>query len=385
MAYCPYCGAIVKEEEQFCVSCGKALPDDLFERQQGKKKFNRWWLLPITSFLVSMIVMICVYFYTTYDNKMALKAYDEGVELALSGKYSDAKNYFEEALNRNQHLKAAIHNAQFMDIALSIQNKLAKAQELLENHSFQEALKLTKEGEELLKNYDGLVVDELLNRLINLNNEIHTKELKFKLSQKPTIQDLQLLLWQAETIQTDEAKAITEDIRNRIIDYTYTTANEILKMNQYSDAINIIENGLRFAPNSEKLLSLKTTVEKEKIAFETEQQQRIQQAMDAWEKEYEKNKHDAVEIISIKSSKDKFGDLVVEGVIKSTATVPIYSISVEYNLYNEDDELVGSNIVYTYPDTLYPDEEGKFEFTHYDIDENLTAKIIKVQWFLDSP
>ncbi len=385
MAYCPYCGTVVKEEEQYCIHCGKALPKDYAERTVPVRKRNRWWFLPIGTATVFVLLFIGLYVYSNYEKDRALSAYNEGVQLAKDGKFEQAKETFETALDKDKALRPAAQNAQFMDIALSIQEKLSSAKVLLEEQSFQSALSLLDEAEQQLKNYDGFLVDNLLNRILTLNSQIQMEELKYKLNQKPTIQELKILLWESETIQTEEAKELTNDIRDRIVDYTYTTANESMKAKQYLDAIEIVEEGLRYAPNNEKLDSLKTTIEKEKVAFETEQQQRIQQAMDAAEQEYERNKNNAVEVISIETAKDEYGDLVVNGVIKSVATVPIYSISVEYNLVDLDGEVVESNVVFTYPDTLYPDEEGKFEFTHYDIDKELLAEIVKVQWFLDSP
>ncbi|WP_228550122.1 zinc ribbon domain-containing protein [Salinibacillus xinjiangensis] len=335
--------------------------------------------------LVSILLLIGFYFLLSYQENKAIDTYYNGENMALEGKFQQAKDLFSEALDKKENFSAARQNVQFMDIAISIQNQLHSANNLMQEEAYVQALTITKNAEEELQNYDGKVVNKLLNKLIDKRNEIKTEELKFNLNQDPSIEDLKVLLWQAESIQNEEAKSITKDIRTRLVNFTYTKANESLKLRQFSDAMTIIEDGLRYAPESEKLNSLKTTIEKEKVAFETEQQKRISQAMDAAEKEHQLNKNDAIEIVSISSSMDEFGDLIVKGKLKSVATVPIYSVSVSYQLVNEDDEVVESNEVYTYPDTLYPDEEGNFEFTHYEIDQEYKAKIDKIQWFLESP
>ncbi len=386
MNYCPYCGTPVKDEELFCIHCGKELPKDIGERNQNKKRwFNKWWFLPIGSILLLLIVFIGLHFFQMSEEEKAIQAYEKGVELALNKDFSQAKQSFKEALDNRKNFKAATHNYQFMDIAISIDEMLNSAEVLMKEQSFQPGLTLIEDAENLLNNYDGELVDLLLHSIVELRNDIQTKELHYKLEQKPSIEELKILLWQAESIQTNEAKGLTNDIRNRIVDYTYSTANEFLQQNQYSDAIAIVNDGLRYATNNEKLESLKRTIEKEKVAFETEQEQRIQQAMDAAEQEQERNENDAIEIISIQSKLDEYGDLIVSGAIKSVATVPIYSISIEYNLLDENEDPVDTNTVFTYPDMLYPNEEGKFEFTHYGMKEELHAEIVKVQWFLDSP
>ncbi|SET92959.1 hypothetical protein SAMN05421676_11145 [Salinibacillus kushneri] len=385
MAHCPFCGTEVKQEEEYCINCGKPLPNDLNERMSKNQGFNKWWFVPISGLFLAIIVFIGFYFFLSYQENQAVEAYEKAEKIAVEGNFQQAKNLFKEAKEHKSYFPAAVQNAQFMDIALSIQNQIQSANKLMDEKAYQQGLKITKQAEEDLQNYNGEVVDKLLEQLVKTRNEIKTAELKNKLSQDPAIDDLKLLLWQAESIQTDEAKSMAKEIRTRLVDFTYSTANESLKLKQFSDAMAIIEDGLRYAPENEKLQSLKTTIEKEKVAFETEQQKRIEQAISAAEQEHELNKNDAIEMVSIKSKKDEFGDLVVTGTLKSVATVPIYSVSVSYNLLNGDGEVVESNEVYVYPDTLYPDEEGHFEFTHYEVKEELKAEVDQVKWFLDSP
>ncbi|MBB6454833.1 tetratricopeptide (TPR) repeat protein [Salirhabdus euzebyi] len=385
MAHCPYCGTEVKNEELYCIKCGKELPKDLEERTARTKGFNKWWFLPLSIMVLFGLIFLSTFLLSNYKLNKAIEAYEKGEQLAYSGKFKQAKDFFNEAIELKSQFKAATHGSQFMDIAISIQDQLTSANKLTEEEDFQQALTITKQAEESIKNYNGEVVNELLNQILQKRNQIKTEELKFRLEQKPSIQDLKILLWQAETIQNEEAEEITEEIRDRLVDFTFSKANEFLKLKQFSDAITTIKDGLRFAPDSEKLKSLKTTVEKEKIAFETEQQKRIAQAMNAAEQEFEFNKNNAVEIISFEAKKDEYGYLVIKGKIKSIATVPIYSVSVTYNLLNSEGEIVDSNEVFIYPDTLYPDEEGNFEFTHYELEQELSAKVETVQWFLNSP
>src|SRR5690606_1770414 len=176
---------------------------------------------------------------------------------------------------------------------------------------------------------------------------------------------------------------ITENIRNQIVDFTYTKASEQLSEKHFSDAQMIVEDGIKYAPNSEKLHSLQTTIEKEKVSFEITQQQRIQQAIDTAEEEREMNETDAIKVDSVKLENDDQGNLVVKGEVKSIATIPVSSILVEYSLLTNDAEFL-SNEVYVFPDTLYPKESGKFEFTHFDINQdvkNIDIKVKKITWY----
>ena len=119
MNYCPYCGTPVKDEELFCIHCGKELPKDIGERNQNKKRwFNKWWFLPIGSILLLLIVFIGLHFFQMSEEEKAIQAYEKGVELALNKDFSQAKQSFKEALDNRKNFKAATHNYQFMDIAI---------------------------------------------------------------------------------------------------------------------------------------------------------------------------------------------------------------------------------------------------------------------------
>lgn len=147
-----------------------------------------------------------------------------------------------------------------------------------------------------------------------------------------------------------------------------------------------MEDGLKYAPDSEKLISLQTTVEKEQTAFETAQQQRIKQAVNAAAQDQQLNETDAIELLSAEVEKNEQGDFVITGEVKSVATIPVHSILVEYSLLNGNDTEILSNEVYVYPDKLYPNENGEFEFTHFDISEDtedLQVEIDTVTWYTE--
>jgi len=387
MGHCPYCGTKTNEDESFCIHCGKSLPNDLKERSQEhqSKGFNRWWIIPISVFFLSIIALGSMYVFFEQKTTQAKEKFNQGESLALNGNYDEAQDHFNEALNLSYQFPAAIANKQFLKVAKLVKKDLNEAQNMQEEQNFQKALEVIDKAEKRLKNYNGEAVKHLVNEITEARNQTKLSHLQFVMEEQPSIDELKTLLWRAEAIQHEEARVIADQIRNRIVSHAFSTANEKLKQRQYTKARSIVEEGLRYAPDSEKLQSMKTTIEKEKTAFEVAQKDRIEQAMIAAEKEREINKKDAVEIINVETTLDEYGDLVVEGKIKSVATVPINSVSIKYELFDDDDEVVLENDVFTYPDTLYPDEIGKFEFTHYDVNEELEIKKEEIipTWFID--
>jgi tetratricopeptide (TPR) repeat protein len=383
LLHCPYCGSIVKEEEAFCVLCGEKLPSDIHLRSTRGKRFNKYWFVPLVSLVV---VLLAINFFNNFlqnQTAQAKKYYELGEKSLEKGDYQSAKDYFLEAVDEKPNFVQGQAALEFIQKTFVIDEVLNKANTELENSNFQSALTLLNDAESSLKNYDGIATTALVDKIVTHRNTIKVEQLKSLLSENPSIDELKVLLWEADSIKNPEAIQITENIRNQIVDFTYTKASEQLSEKHFSDAQMIVEDGIKYAPNSEKLHSLQTTIEKEKVSFEITQQQRIQQAIDTAEEEREMNETDAVKVNSVKLENDDQGNLVVKGEVKSIATIPISSILVEYSLLTNDAEFL-SNEVYVFPDTLYHEEIGKFEFTHFDINQdvqNIDIKVKKITWY----
>ncbi|MCD5322479.1 MULTISPECIES: zinc ribbon domain-containing protein [Pontibacillus] len=344
--------------------------------------FNIWWALPLAVLLFSLLLTGGSYWFIDHQSAKAQEKLEEGEELALKGKFDSALHHFDEAIELSYQFPAAKQNKQYMELAIKIESLLDEAKYQISKKEYQEALKVIDQAESQLKNMDGELVRNLIENIVTLRNKAKLYQIQDNVEQDSSISYLKSVLWQIEDIQNDEAQSMASSVQEQIISHAFSNANKHLKQNQFSEARSYVEEGLRFAPESKKLQSLRTTIEKEKTAFETAQQNRIEQAMVAAEEEQKKNKNDAVEVATIKATLDDQNHLVVQGKLKSVATVPINSVSLSYNLLNSEGEIMETNEVYVYPDTLYPDETGQFEFTHYDVEQVLKVKISKVKWFL---
>ncbi|WP_205520110.1 zinc-ribbon domain-containing protein [Virgibacillus doumboii] len=386
MHHCPYCGTKVKDNELYCIKCGEQLPEDMSKRLEDQKTFNKFWYIPI--FIAAAVLLSSGIYYIFLQNQTAdaKDLYNKAEDSAVNGQYEEAKDFLNSALDNYDKFIQADIALGFVDKALQIQSSLEKAIDHLDKDEFQKALSLVNQAEDSLKNYNGKAVTQLINKLTSTRSTIKTEELKYKLRQNPSIDELKTLVWEAEAIKSDEAAEITSTIRNQIVDYIYSKASEELNEKQFSDALAIVEDGLKYVPASEKLQSLKTTIEKEKTAFETEQRQRIEQAINTAEEERELNENNAIELVSVNVESDDQGKLVVKGEVKSVATIPINTILVEYSLLSKKGEAFLSNKIYVYPETLYPDETGEFEFTHFDINQegkNIDIRVDKIKWYTD--
>ncbi len=384
MHHCPYCGTNVRDNESYCIKCGKKLPEDIYQRLTDTKTFNKNWYFPIS--IMALILLTCVFFYLFLQaqTSQAKELYNKGEKNAMEGQYQEASESLKSALEHNQSFSQADIALSFVETAKNAESDIERSSKLLDQQKFQEALSLINEAESSLANFNGDAVTPLINKLTEKRNTIKLEELKYELEQDPGISELKTLLWEGDAIQSDKAEELTAAIRTRIIEHAFSQASEQLNDKQFSDALLVVEDGLKYAPESEKLQSLKTTIEKEKTAFETAQRKRIEQAISSAEEERKLNENDAIELVSVDVESDEQGKVVVKGNVKSVATIPINSILIEYELLTNEEAFL-SNKVYVYPDTLYPDETGEFEFTHFDINQNnqIDIKVDRIKWYTD--
>ncbi|MDV2582313.1 hypothetical protein [Alkalibacillus haloalkaliphilus] len=387
MMYCPRCGSKTKAEESYCVICGAQLPKDIDERAQGQG-INRWWLTPIVTLVCMLIAAIGLHFYLEYNNSTAQSLYDEGVEYALEGQYSRAQSLFEESLEHNPNYEAAEINYDFMSVALEVHEKLNNVDTLVDQGAFQQAVQITEEAESQLSSYNGEIINFLLDSILDKRNEVRMNQVEQRLADDPGAEELKILLWQVQSLEHEDAESLEEMLRERIVSHTATEANEKLQTNQFTAAISIIEDGLRYAPENERLISLKSTIENQQSDFETQQQERIAQALNQYELEQEQNENNAIDVVEIELNVNDYDEMQVTGELLSVATRPIHSISVTYKLLDEDEEEILENETYAFPDTLYPDETGQIDHTHSDIPEDIdldeiTISIEQISWYLD--
>ncbi|WP_296362145.1 zinc ribbon domain-containing protein [Virgibacillus sp.] len=365
------------------MKCGRMLPEDRYHRLSSKPNFFKRWKSPILSTVILLFFVISLYVTLEMRTAKAKDYYTKGEEKVLDQDFKTAQSLFQDALDMKDNFQQAEISLAFMNQALSMEQTLQKTDQLLKEKKYTQALEILNESEKGLQDYNGEAVNKLVERVTKQRNKINIEKLRQALKQEPEIDQLKVLLWDAVSIETEEAEQLTATIREQIVNFVFAKASEQLKNNQFSDANLIVKDGLKYAPDSEKLLSLQTTVDKEKVAFETAQQSRIEQAMNTANKEQQMNESDAIKLKQIETTKDDQGNLVVKGQVQSVATIPINSIRVQYSITTDKGEAILTNEVYVYPEELYPEETGHFEFTHYDVNINqeLTAEVETIAWY----
>ena len=146
--------------------------------------------------------------------------------------------------------------------------------------------------------------------------------------------------------------------------------------------MSIVDKGLQYAVNDEKLTALKQRIEQDKKAFEKAEQERIEQAMKSAAQEDLINKTAAAEVLDLSAQVNEYGDLYLSGTVNNKATTNIYSVTVYYSIYDENGSFIEKGDTVVYPYLLEPGDNGTFENTHYGLHENATVQIDNITWYL---
>lgn len=385
MFFCPHCGNEVASKERFCVTCGNQLPSNIDERISKTQRKTKRWMYPIVTFLVGFLLLGIVYGVVHHNRVQALELFEEASQIALVGDYAQAKGVVDEAVSQYPSFPQAIELQKFLDIAMEIDQSFVNVSDMREEGQYSEAIETLITNDGKIDNYNGELVSKVKEKINVLKTETRIDEFSFIYENDPDINQLKVLLWELERLNSEKAEELYIDVRDKLVSLTYQEGTALIQKFQFSQALRLVDEILHFVQDSDSLINLKKTIEKEQLAFENQQQQRIEQALSAYESEETHNKEHGIEVISINAETED-EKIKVLGEIESVATVPLHSVLVHYEIIDDEQNVLLTNEVYIQPETLYPREKGNFEFIHVDAEtanKRLTVKIRDITWYLE--
>ncbi|MGO4180460.1 FxLYD domain-containing protein [Paenibacillus sp. TAF43_2] len=416
--YCHHCEKKQTDDAIYCSQCGRLLADgeeaaaalstersmllseraasveiDATSQQPGKPKKTRRrrakssilaWLMPIILALVTAGSVFSYYIYQSEINDRVIKLHVEAKAEALAGKYDKAQKLLQEASDARPGFGALQKDAEIVALVAELAQSITAAGEQLEERKLEEA-ELTLErinGE--LKGHKEPIYIKIKHQLDDYNVKLGVMRLTEELAGLNTVDELESRLNIANQLDGEEALAVKEQIVAKIVDISYKDAEALLKKKNYSDALALTDRALLFAKDNERIMTLAKKITDAQADYEKREQRRLEQAMQQAAAEDLKNQTAAVEVVKIESTLDEFGDLNIVGELKNAATRPIYSISVQFIVYDADGKEVGKGKAEATPDYVDPGQKITFNSTVYGVYvENTTVVVDHATWYLD--
>ncbi|MCA1023752.1 zinc ribbon domain-containing protein [Halobacillus litoralis] len=383
MITCPQCNYENAEGSRYCSQCGASLS----EESPADTKRKRLWLPILTPAIVLVLVGAALYF--VYDqqagiNKEVVTWKTEAEEAALAGEYREAEKLLTRAIQERPDEEALQEELSHVQTALSMEKELEEVSKLLEEGSLSEADEQLSTIQAALKQENGRLYQTLVPALNEMDSRFTLQEVNEELSKITDVDELAAKLNTLSDLNLEEAAKVREKIYEKIVNRSTKTAEAAAEEKQYTEAIALIDEGLQYVSNDEKLIQLKERVQQEKQAFEQAAQERLESAMQQAAQDELRNETEALEVADIRMEKDEFGDYKISGELKSVATQVISTISVKYDIKTQDGEVVRSESAKVYPNYLTPGSTGSFEKMYYNLEEGeYMVEMTELEWLVE--
>lgn len=398
--YCHQCGEQVIADAQFCPHCGARIqntaqeetaagitPASRLGKPEKPRKTSRLGrilpaLIPIISFILVAAGLAIYYVQEQNINKEVLQLKEDAEQAALQQKFKEARGLLAEALDKRPDYETLTTDLEAVEQAIVYKEKLAQVSEHIKKTQFDHADKELTNVKNQLNDKKSPIFMPFHKQIKDKDVNITVGKIKTELNDLTTIDKLSGKLSILASLPEKEARAVRQEILNKIVQLSLDQAGQQLKERQFSEAMSIVDKGLQYAVNDEKLTALKQRIEQDKKAFEKAEQERIEQAMKSAAQEDLINKTAAAEVLDLSAQVNEYGDLYLSGTVNNKATTNIYSVTVYYSIYDENGSFIEKGDTVVYPYLLEPGDNAKFENTHYGLHENATVQIDNITWYL---
>ncbi len=398
--FCVSCGTEMPSDSKYCPNCGqsiaeekdKAAPntnvenkpiDQVIDNSTAPSSKGKFWLLPVITAVIALALPVGLYFYEVHVTNQVESARGQAEKLALQGKLEGALILVDQGLLRRPNNKPLQADKMFIQLGKKVDDYLITVDTLIQKQDYPKALDEVALAEKEIADNKGNFFDLLHTKIEDTKTGVTVLQIKKDMNSKSTIEELASLLTKVSAYNVQEAKDIAIVLKKRIGEIAYGQANDYLQKKDFTSAMAAIDNGLNYDSDDTKLVSFKLTVAKQQQDFQKSQEQRIQQAMIVAAQEGKNNRTNAVQILECNGAIDPYGDFLIGGKIKNTATRPITFVVIYYSVFDANNNALSSGSTYVYPNYLNPNDSGSFQTTEYGLVNAVSVKVTKTTWYLD--
>ncbi|HZG86063.1 zinc-ribbon domain-containing protein [Paenibacillus sp.] len=349
----------------------------------GKPKSRAvYWLLPLLCTLLSAASVAGVFAYQTFVNMEVDRLHTEAERLALEGDWRGALDRIDAALEKRPGHALLKNDRQVLLDTMLLDDKIAGTTDDLEAKEYDEAKQRIETVKDQLEDRSGAVYALLSAKADRQEETIVLTQVKNEYPEAATLAQLTPYLKLLKPYDSEEAKAASKEIADKIVDVAHKQASEALADKNFAEALSTINEALVHAKDADKLEELKERVEAEQTAFEEAERERLESAMKAASQEDLRNRTEAVELVSIYAYPDEYGYFNIEGEIRNIATRPISSVMLYYDILDGWGDVLYSDSLYVDTEYLGVGETGTF-YVYYDHDGMMdSVNVTSAEWIV---
>ncbi|MBU7593186.1 FxLYD domain-containing protein [Metabacillus halosaccharovorans] len=381
--FCTNCGTNISvKSANYCSNCGKKLEEQLYPSSYKKKKI----LVYITPFLSLLLVtsgLILTHNYESKVNATVLKFQEKAEKAALAGEYEKALSFLESGLSFRNTYDVMIKEKEIVESIIDLNKDLSDVEQKIMNEHFEDAQKDLNLIKRQVSTTSSPLFVKLSYEIDQVETSVKVGTMKEEINKLSTIDELADKLSTLYSMEVQEASEIKQQIYMKMVSISASEAEKNLEQKHFYKAINSVEDALQYVVNNEKLLSLKDRIIEEKTAFEAAEQERINKAIQVAKKEEQMNSTQAVELVDVKASVDKYGDAYIKGSVKNKGTESVHSIVIEFRVLNDKGSVIEEGKTNVFPNKLQPGQAGNFEHVSYSTKEKVKVEVTNISWLLE--
>lgn len=398
--FCHQCGDKLVEESTFCINCGAKVDQDnqITGQIQSLEKTNTAihshetspprvetngkktplphslipYFIPIISLVMVSVFLIFTYVSEQKKNNHVLELQQAAEANALEGNFTEATKLLEDAVEVRPDYDVLQRNLEEVNRAQTFANQLDAALTLSANQQFDQAEQelttltnqLADENSPLFTHFEALITTE--------EENITIEKIKLELLTITNIDELANKLNTLEALSNSKAEDVKTEIMNKIVQFAFEEASTLYTDGYFEEALTMLNKGLNYSSNNEQLLAFKDEIEQAITALE---EQAVQDDLH--------NRTAAVEVTYFDAVLEENGDITISGTLISTATIPIYSLTVYLAIFDEDGNFLFEDILSVEPYELNPGDEGIFEGVIEDVNQEAYIEITNITWYFD--
>ncbi|TFE02465.1 hypothetical protein [Jeotgalibacillus sp. R-1-5s-1] len=346
------------------------------------KPFFRPSMLVVMVFVICILSLAAVYAYETWRNQQ-VEAWKTSAENAAYNKqWKDAERDLAQAASVRPEYESVHQSLSAVRDARLFENRIARLEEQLAAGQVEQVENEIRDIRETLQKSKNSLLFLEQEKIMSLKEASLVSSIKNEIKEPLSIQALAGKLLEVSEINHPEADEVQNLIRNQIAGLSIEQASVELDKFHFTEALNIVEIGLGYAPLHEELISYKKTIEAERNAYQEEEYIRLAEAQEEAERQDHFNRTEAVSVEEweVKNINDT---IQLTGTIKNIGTRPISWIEIEWTVTGKDGQVLSESLTVVDPEYVLPEGQGSFKDELNLSGDYEKVEITSITWYLE--